>query len=177
MCQRKLKNLEYALKTFPFFSPSLFWSFFSRQLTIPCHPLLQLALNVHTEMEHIFIFQFYFAIHGRWYIINNIHMNDAFSIKTTGAFMHLEVRLWKKCHLKWSAKWNEKMWLFSRGNGETLVVSTKAKEGGQKRSIKCIKKRNEKNKVFSYFFLLLHSLIYSTMFFHPFSQQTKRTNS
>lgn len=59
--------------------------------------------------------------------------------------------------------------------GETLITSYK-KEAVKQRSIKCIKENRKEQSVFTIFSFLfpLHSLIYSTMFCHPFSRQTKK---
>lgn len=88
--------------------------------------------------------------------------------------MHLRARLSKKFHLKRERKMEWKMRLFYNATGETLVAGPTQKGGGQKRSIKCIKKKKWKEQSVFTFLFLLHSVIYSTMFFQPFSQQTKK---
>ena len=62
--------------------------------------------------------------------------------------MHLRARLSKKFHFKRERKMEWKMRLFHNTMGETLVAGASQKEGGQKRSIKCIKKEMKRTKCF-----------------------------
>lgn len=89
--------------------------------------------------------------------------------------MHLEARLFKEIPFEEGVQNGMENGKMRLGDGEWDSRSGRYTKRRRSKTIhQMYKKRNEKNKVFSHFSFFSHSLIYSTMFFHPFSQQTKK---
>lgn len=111
---------------------------FSRE----AHRSLSPSPSICFEWAHRKEMYLYFSILLRysWTLKWKKH-HDAFPLKDQDLHAFKSSSL-KKFHLKWSAKWNGKMRLFSRGNGETLVVSATQK-GRRSKTIHQMYKKEE----------------------------------